>query len=140
MRIQTTDGYIFEGADAKEIVRKMRDTQWGTPVLKREYMQEVADRVTGAPGMTKIVIDQGANAFLASLSANKLIRIVPDNEIITDDTTFEMDDAENDARFDADAEASAAYHDEEDRIARETEYNELNDVDDVPAYEPDPRD
>jgi hypothetical protein len=88
MRIQTTDGLVFEGADAKEIVRKMRDTQWGAPVLKREYMEEVRDRLNGAPGMTEIVIDRGADAFLSSLVTNGLIRIVPENEIITDDTSF----------------------------------------------------
>lgn len=87
MRIQTTDGYVFEGADAKEIVRKMRDTQWGAPVLKREYMVEVRDRLSGADA-TPIVADKGADAFLASLVFAKLIRFVPENEIITEDTPF----------------------------------------------------
>ena len=86
MRIQTTDGIVFEGQDAKEVVRKMRDTQWGAPVIKREYMEEVKDRLSGMPGSTGIIHDRGAAAFLASLAGNGLIRVVPDGEVLpTDD-------------------------------------------------------
>jgi hypothetical protein len=123
MRIQTTDGFVFEGEDAKEIVRKMRDTQWGAPVIKRDYMEEVKDRISGAPGSTEIVADQGADAFLASLVSNNLIRFVPDGEVITDDL-----DADNQPAFadDADVDAEHAYDPDVD--------------DDEPHFESDPRD
>lgn len=142
MRIQTTDGYVFEGADAKEIVRKMRDTQWGTPVLKREYMEEVRDRLNGAPGTTEIVIDRGADAFLASLSASGLIRIIPDNEIITDDTVF-ADDPDVDAEHAFDPDVTDDDDDtgspEERSYESESTVNDMSDSD-PRAYEPDPRD
>lgn len=111
MRIQTTDKIVFEGTDAKEIVRKMRDTQWGAPVLKREYMEEVKDRLSGMPGSTPIIHDKGADAFLVSLCHNGLIRFVPENEaiVVDDDDVAFADDPDTDA-------------------------------DREPAYEPDPRD
>jgi len=125
MRIQTTDGYVFEGADAKEIVRKMRDTQWGAPVLKREYMEEVKDRLN-----VGIIHDKGADAFLTSLSDAGLIRFVPENEIITDDTSFNpvMNDSDNEPAFADDAD-----------VDKEHSYDADVD-DDEPAYTPDPRD
>jgi hypothetical protein len=51
MRIHTIDGETFEGASPQEIVRQMRNTEWGAPERKRDYMVEVIDRVEQQTGV-----------------------------------------------------------------------------------------
>lgn len=46
MKIRTNDGYEFQGTDAKDVVRQMKYDEWSAPERKREYMEEVVDRVS----------------------------------------------------------------------------------------------
>lgn len=66
LRVRTDDGQTFTGVDAKEVVRQMRNTQWGAPVLKRDYMIEVAERVSGMTG--EPVDTTNVDTFLLSLA------------------------------------------------------------------------
>jgi hypothetical protein len=51
MRIRTTDGAFFLGDSPEDVVRQMKNTQWGAPERKREYMAEVVERVENMTGM-----------------------------------------------------------------------------------------
>lgn len=73
MKVTTTEGTVFEGRDAKEVVSQMRRDQWAAPALKAEYMAEVSDRVEQITGGD--IRDDNAEAFLTSLEAEGLITI-----------------------------------------------------------------
>ena len=53
--VTTNDGVVFTGADAAEIVRQMRNTEWGEPVLKRDYISSVLARVMSMTRVTPLV-------------------------------------------------------------------------------------
>lgn len=73
LRITTNDGKHFAGKDAREVVRKLRDTQWSLGFQpKGEYMLEVANRVQQITGC---VIPLDAEGFLLGLQTAKLIVI-----------------------------------------------------------------
>lgn len=46
----TEDGMTFVGVDAKDIVRQMKTAQWNAPDTKREYMEQVGQRVMEMTG------------------------------------------------------------------------------------------
>lgn len=72
LKVTATDGAVFHGATAQEVVRAMRNTQWNAPVLKRDWMEEVAERVeqmTGERPRTR------AREFLADLKRLGLVTI-----------------------------------------------------------------
>lgn len=76
IRVRTQDGrYRFEGADARAVVRQMRDAgwKWGDP--KRDYMIDVACRVSS---MTGAEVRTTAEGFLEDLVALGLLEIVDD--------------------------------------------------------------
>lgn len=82
LRVTTEDGDVFEGDSEKEIVVQMRNTQWGAPVVKREYMRDVVERVEN---MTGVMMDPeasldddrqiGADEFLTYLQAVNLVKV-----------------------------------------------------------------
>jgi len=43
--VTTMDGMVFTGADSKEIVRQMKNTDWSAPEQKKNYITEVIRRV-----------------------------------------------------------------------------------------------
>ena len=47
LRITTIDGRIFEGEDAPAVVRQMRDAAWRQGDPKRDYMEDVSERLGG---------------------------------------------------------------------------------------------
>ena len=76
MKFRTNDdtATVFEGDDAREIVRQMRDSGWKEYDRKREYMSDVAERVAA---MTGTKIDAGdAESFLRGLEEAGLIEQV----------------------------------------------------------------
>lgn len=75
MRIQTNDGATFTGPDAKAVVRQMRDQQWSAPVMKRDYMVEVAERVEMLTG--ERIATTPAETFLNELERVGLVTIEP---------------------------------------------------------------
>jgi len=73
IEVVTNDGQKFEGTP-KQVVRQMRNTQWGAPMQKGDWMDEVADRVasmTGRPCARTPV------PFLKDLERAKLVTIQP---------------------------------------------------------------
>lgn len=62
----TTDAGIYAGASAEEVVRAMRDSQWNAPERKRDWMDEVRDRVRSVYGVD-IAPDLTATEFLKAL-------------------------------------------------------------------------
>lgn len=80
--VTTEDGQTFTGT-AVQIVQQMRNTQWGLPVLKRDYKREVIDRVEqmtagtnrGGPGPRGYVT---APAFIEFLLQRGVITIAHD--------------------------------------------------------------
>ena len=72
MVILTNDGKRFVGRNAKGIVRQMKAMQWNLEdSTKREYMEEVADRVQQ---MTGVMIPLDVEGFLLGLEKARLIR------------------------------------------------------------------
>lgn len=51
LKIETSDGEVFVGEGAVEVVQQMRNTQWGVPQVKREYMIDVVERVESMTGV-----------------------------------------------------------------------------------------
>lgn len=54
-KIITEDGATFEGEDARDLVRQMRDAGWQHYDRKRDYMEDVSSRIeqmTGEPVRT----------------------------------------------------------------------------------------
>lgn len=51
MIVKTGEGQEFAGATAEAVVRQMRDTEWNAPEKKRDYMEEVAERVFNMTGL-----------------------------------------------------------------------------------------
>jgi hypothetical protein len=72
--IQSEPPVTLTGADAKEIVRKMKHLQWNVPDAKRDYMRECAERVQIQTG-TRPRVRRGADAFLHDLRDMGLIQI-----------------------------------------------------------------
>ena len=82
LRVTTTDCEVFTGDNAKEIVRQMRNTQWGAPQPKRSYMVDVVERtemMTGINMDPDAVLDdeleQGCEHFLIYLETVGAISI-----------------------------------------------------------------
>ena len=85
MRIKTIDSDVFEGQDAKDIVRQMNRVNWNAPERKGDYMQSVAIKVwamthyrMAAPMMPPTT---KADTFLAELADLGLIEILPDSTL-----------------------------------------------------------
>lgn len=75
--VKTNDGLIFTGTGPVDITRQMRNTQWGEPVPKGEYIQSVVYRVcdlTGEP-VPEDWDRYGATEFLMFLESHGLITI-----------------------------------------------------------------
>ena len=73
MKVTTTEGLEFTGDTPQEIVRQMRNVQWNAPVVKRDWMAEVAERVEQMTGTRPST--ENASAFLSSLAALNLILV-----------------------------------------------------------------
>lgn len=73
IRIETNDGEIFTGNDAKDITRQMRDTQWNAPARKGDYIEEVVERVESLTGVAPPSAHPSAEAFLQYLERAKVI-------------------------------------------------------------------
>lgn len=76
LKVDAGNGDVFEGDDAKEIVRQMKMTEWGHPEKKRDYMEEVAERIEQMTGRT--ILHTSAAQFLLSLADAGVITIVAD--------------------------------------------------------------
>jgi hypothetical protein len=76
LKVDTHDGTVFEGDDAKDIVRQMKMTEWGHPEKKRDYMEEVAERIEQMTGSE--VPHGSAASFLLGLAEAGLITITSD--------------------------------------------------------------
>lgn len=72
MKVTTDDGHIFEGADARAIVRAMADADWQRYDKKRDYMDDVAERVTM---MTGFEVRTFAEGFVEDLATAGLIAV-----------------------------------------------------------------
>lgn len=73
-RYVTTDGrFEFEGDDAREVVRQMRDSEWKWHDRKLDYMTAVAGRVEEITGQR---VRTYAEAFVADLVALGFLRPV----------------------------------------------------------------
>lgn len=75
--VKTNEGLVFTGTDAKDIVRQMRNTQWGDPLPKGEYIQSVIFRVCNLIGeeIPENWDDIGAEGFLLFLESHGLVTI-----------------------------------------------------------------
>lgn len=51
MRVKALDGEVFEGEDARDVVRQMKNIEWNAPHRKRDYMAEVIERVQAMTGL-----------------------------------------------------------------------------------------
>lgn len=72
MRVHVIDTeQTFEGEDARAVVREMRDSDWHAPDKKRDYMEQVAERVEGMTG--ERISTDGAEVFLHELHRVGLI-------------------------------------------------------------------
>lgn len=76
IRVDTKDGNLFEGVDAKDVVRQMKMTEWGHPEKKRDYMEEVAERVEQMTG--REVPHTSAAGFLLGLADAGIINVEAD--------------------------------------------------------------
>jgi hypothetical protein len=74
VRIQTNDGAVFAGRSANAIVRKMADCRWNAPEEKREWKEEVVDRVWQMTGV-RVPVDNPTE-FLLELSRLGLVRLL----------------------------------------------------------------
>lgn len=70
--ITTRDEQQFSGAKATDIVRQMKLAQWNAPDTKREYMEQVGQRVMEMTGTRP---RESATYFLMDLESVGLITI-----------------------------------------------------------------
>lgn len=82
--VTTNDLLFFAGADAKDVVRKMKEAQWNAPDTKREYMEQVGQRVMEMTGQRP---REDATGFLIDLERANLVTIAFEN--ISEDTAYE---------------------------------------------------
>ena len=74
MKVTMHDGAVFEGRDAKAIVRQMKHADWGAPPKKQAYMVEVAERLADL-GTTQVIRTHDAGLFLFDLAVAGLCRV-----------------------------------------------------------------
>lgn len=79
MIVTTTDGLVIVARDARHAVEQMRDTQWNAPDSKREYMEQVSERVQALTGRT--VATHSPSALLADLQRAKLLIVSGDDTL-----------------------------------------------------------
>lgn len=82
--VTTQDGLVFTGADARDIVRQIKVAQWNAPDTKREYMEQVGQRVMEMTGQRP---REDATGFLIDLERAGLVTIAFEN--ISEDTAYE---------------------------------------------------
>jgi hypothetical protein len=70
--VTASDGSVFRGRSAQAVVRQMKRNQWSAPSRKREYMEEVAERIFAARG---IPIRTDPASFLRDLADAGLLEI-----------------------------------------------------------------
>lgn len=70
--VKTNDEQVFQGEDAKVIVRAMKNAQWNAPDTKREYMEQAAERVRQMTGQRP---REDAVGFLTDLQTAGLVTI-----------------------------------------------------------------
>lgn len=75
--VKTNDDLIFTGTGPVDIAQQMRNTQWGEPMPKGEYIQSVVYRVCDLSGepLPEDWDRLGAEGFLLFLEAHGLITI-----------------------------------------------------------------
>lgn len=73
LNVTTNDGMSFTGESFQSIVRQMRNTQWNAPIIKHDYMLEVAERVESMTGRKPDTTD--AASFVTDLQAIGLVQI-----------------------------------------------------------------
>lgn len=73
MRVTTQDGATFSGDTPEQIVSQMRRDNWSAPPKKREYMEEVAERVIDMTG--SVVRADTATNFLNDLQDSGFLKI-----------------------------------------------------------------
>lgn len=73
MQITTTDGLVILARHARHAVEQMRNTQWNAPDSKREYMEQVKERVQTLTSRT--IETHSPIAFLQSLQVAGLLTI-----------------------------------------------------------------
>lgn len=76
IKIVTADGITVEADSFNKAVMQLRDQQWQAPTLKRDYREEVADRVLDETG-TSIRSNTSEN-FIRDLADLGLLRLVDD--------------------------------------------------------------
>lgn len=73
LQLTTNDGHVVLGPTPAALVRGLRATQWNAPDTKREYMEQVADRVATMYGAQ--VRPETPARFLRDLERAQLVTI-----------------------------------------------------------------
>jgi alkylation response protein AidB-like acyl-CoA dehydrogenase len=72
-RVECSDGEVFQAETAAGIVEQMRSAEWHKPPKKREYMEEIQERVEQMTGVS-VRVDRPTH-FLKDLEAAGVLRI-----------------------------------------------------------------
>lgn len=82
-------GPEFTGKTARHLVRQMAKDGWNAPDTKREYMEQVAERVMGMTGTRP---REDASGFLIDLQSAGLIEI--QFKYVSEEVLFELLDCD----------------------------------------------
>ena len=71
----TNDGVTVRGTTARGVVRALRDRQWNAPDHKRDWMEQVAERIAHVANTAQVPMFANAEEFIAMLIRVGLLRL-----------------------------------------------------------------